>query len=900
MKKILCFAIALLSYSLTSYSQTSLSLSWMKGIGSTNQDQLNASVTDASGNIYVTGYIYGTVAFDPSQPTNTVTSSNTAGYVAKYSSTGALLWVKVFSGTAISVGTAIDIDIANNKVLLAGTLNTGIADFDPSNPNTYTLSASGSGNNLFMATFNANTGACNFVQGLGNAVSNFEVNAIRAASGGDFIIAGAAYTDTNTPINYNPQGPGFSPVPSSSAFEGFIIKYNSSGQLSWGMILGKFDADYVYDLQLDAAGNIYACGSFQGFNVDFNPNGSPTLAASNGGEDMFLAKYNGANGQLIWLNTMGNTDEEALYRLKLDNTGNVVVTGVLKSASMDADPSPTTTVTLTKQGTGSFDMVLAKYAASNGSIVWAKNAGGAGSALITGLRIDSQNNILVCGNFNWTLNFDFLSAAPTVSTISTAPYNDFFVAKYKPNAALDVAKNFGGGLPPGCKVTGILLNASNEIILSGNYAGNVNVDPVATNTLPAYGGADMFLVKYTQCVMPDTPTLTVNSTSVCANKSVTLSISSGNLNSATNWSWANFTCGASSIGSGTSIVVSPAASSTYFVRGEGGCVSSANCASVSVTVIPSKNITGQATSTTVAVDAGKVILYRHEANLSKWDSVTYQNISSTGHYTFTGVNSGNYILLAMPTNTTLMNTYAPSGKGWKNAQMISHSCLTPTNVNINVIPLTNLGNGPGMLIGKIIEGPGYGQKPAGTMAPGNPIGGLTVKGGRNPGGDISAQTRTNPAGEFTLTGFPADVAGETYFVFVDVPGLDTTSTHHRAIVTGSLVHTHLNFVIDSMYIKPYTDVSVKEISINEQIFKVYPNPAQKTVYIEQLVKSKNYNGTEIILLDLYGKKLLDVYRNNMEEENRMELDISKLASGVYFLQFNASGFKQQVKIIKID
>lgn len=84
----------------------------------------------------------------------------------------------------------------------------------------------------------------------------------------------------------------------------------------------------------------------------------------------------------------------------------------------------------------------------------------------------------------------------------------------------------------------------------------------------------------TPCDNPDVPTL-AGTTSFCAGSSTTLSVASGNLNDATAWQWYSGSCGGTSVGSGTSINVTTPG--TYFVRGEGGCVTGGTCQTITVT-----------------------------------------------------------------------------------------------------------------------------------------------------------------------------------------------------------------------------------------------------------------------------------------------------------------------------
>ncbi len=84
---------------------------------------------------------------------------------------------------------------------------------------------------------------------------------------------------------------------------------------------------------------------------------------------------------------------------------------------------------------------------------------------------------------------------------------------------------------------------------------------------------------------PDIPAVAATPDLVCPDGSSTLSITSGNLNGAANWYWYSGSCGGTPIGTGTSISVAPAATTTYYVRGEGGCApAGGSCASITVTL----------------------------------------------------------------------------------------------------------------------------------------------------------------------------------------------------------------------------------------------------------------------------------------------------------------------------
>ena len=72
---------------------------------------------------------------------------------------------------------------------------------------------------------------------------------------------------------------------------------------------------------------------------------------------------------------------------------------------------------------------------------------------------------------------------------------------------------------------------------------------------------------------------------ICNGASTTLSLAGGSLGTSASWSWYSSSCGGILEGAGTSLVVSPTSSTTYYVRAAGTCNTTA-CAAITVTVNP--------------------------------------------------------------------------------------------------------------------------------------------------------------------------------------------------------------------------------------------------------------------------------------------------------------------------
>ncbi len=98
---------------------------------------------------------------------------------------------------------------------------------------------------------------------------------------------------------------------------------------------------------------------------------------------------------------IGGTGQDANYTaITTDGTGNIYAAGVFVG-SVDFDPGP---ATFNLTATGSPSAYVAKYAPS-GELVWARATGG-GRLQARSVAVDSAGNVLVCGGFTGTVDFD--------------------------------------------------------------------------------------------------------------------------------------------------------------------------------------------------------------------------------------------------------------------------------------------------------------------------------------------------------------------------------------------------------------------------------------------------------------------------------------------------------------
>ena len=83
---------------------------------------------------------------------------------------------------------------------------------------------------------------------------------------------------------------------------------------------------------------------------------------------------------------------------------------------------------------------------------------------------------------------------------------------------------------------------------------------------------------------PSDPVSATGSSPICSGKNSTLQVN-GALSAGATWHWYSNSCGGTTVGTGSSIIVSPSANTTYFVRAENNSCFS-NCSSVTINVNP--------------------------------------------------------------------------------------------------------------------------------------------------------------------------------------------------------------------------------------------------------------------------------------------------------------------------
>ena len=415
MKKNLLLFLSVFSF-LTN-AQTVLNSVWMNGFGGVlGNDKIHNSFVDASGNIYITGQTQYSLDIDPGPPFVPVTVNGTHAYFSKFSPNGTMLWSRNFDGESVasSEANAIAVDASGN-VSVAGFFQSGIVDFNLASPGTNTLACNTNAKDMVIVKYSS-SGAFSSMQAIGNSSANIIPTRMKFDNAGDLIVSGHLYQDPSAIVNFNPAGPSYT-VGTNGNTDGFVAKYNSLGVCQFAIAFGSTQNDYCYGMDVDAQNNVYVTGIFRSV-ANFGPLTNTYTIAAVGTEAMLIAKYS-STGALVWANGIGGATAEGGYRLKVDNNSDIVVIGYMISSTLDADPSPTISLNLTKVGSGGIDAIVAKFNAT-GNLIWATNTGGTGEMWPDNVTTDPQNHIYFVEAFEGVTDFDCHAFINTQTAITTS------------------------------------------------------------------------------------------------------------------------------------------------------------------------------------------------------------------------------------------------------------------------------------------------------------------------------------------------------------------------------------------------------------------------------------------------------------------------------------------------
>ncbi len=277
-------------------------LIWAKAVGSSDGDQADDVAIDSDGNIILVGRIAGLATAG----TNTFGAAFASKhFMVKFNGNGDVLWAKTFSdGEGLGAGVAVD---GANNILVTG-------------------AASVSGQNaVTVAKFNSN----GTLQWQTNHLTFFGSGASVAVDGANNVYVTGTFSATNLTI-----GSSVLDNP-AQVFRGFLAKYDSNGSPQWATRVGGRG----YRVSVLNNGTVYTAGFFQTTSTNFDPVSVAIEPSTT--RNAFITKHD-SSGNLSWVRQVAAVGNEILRGITTDSTGIVHVIGEGTTEAMDIDVTPKT------------------------------------------------------------------------------------------------------------------------------------------------------------------------------------------------------------------------------------------------------------------------------------------------------------------------------------------------------------------------------------------------------------------------------------------------------------------------------------------------------------------------------------------------------------------------------
>lgn len=465
----------------------------------TGEQSAQGVATDSAGNVYITGNYRNTVDFDPGPGVLNFTTANAPEvFVAKYTSTGNLVWARSFgTPSGIDEANALAIDSGGN-VWVVGRYQ-GIVDFDPGS-GIANLIAVGDLDG-FVLKLDAN-GAYQWAGSIGG-LNGESLDGVAVDAAGNVLVAG----QFNGTADFDP-GPGTFPLTSllngsTTTFDACLLKLDNAGTFQWakgwgGNSTSSPNGDWARDVATDAAGNAYVHGSFVGAaDLDPGPGTVNVAAGTSFARNIFVSKFD-STGNLAWGRSFVSSSESFAGDIAVDAIGNVYTTGGIQTLT-DFDPGPGAANLAANPSW--VDAYISKLD-TNGNYQWAVDFGNTnGNAEGFSIAVDDNGDVYSVGRISLAAAADFDPSANVFNLASTAS-NDIYVSRLDSGGRYISARRMGG--TGNDRANAVALNpVTNEIFIAGQYTGAADFDPGAGTVLRDTGSTalftdDIFFCKLTQ------------------------------------------------------------------------------------------------------------------------------------------------------------------------------------------------------------------------------------------------------------------------------------------------------------------------------------------------------------------------------------------------------------------
>ncbi|MEM9823134.1 MAG: T9SS type A sorting domain-containing protein [Bacteroidota bacterium] len=370
-------------------------LFWFVHIGGTGNDFIRDIQIDLDGNVYVLGDFESDLEIGSidNLPLSGTSEAEKTYFLAKYNSNGVLQWGNIgnifYSGIDGEElyfdhqASSFDVN-QNGEIIITGHL----------------VDDAGTGSDdVYLYRYDPSGGFITGYRSLGSSLERG--TGVQFGPGGNHIVLTGYFFNELNILNTNEFLFG-------NLSEIFVSKYTNDLDLIWSKSAGSNGEDAAGGVAIDGGNNIFITGLCQN-NASFGP----FTVSTNGGQDFFVAKYNG-NGTIQWIQTGGSDGNDFLSKIEAAPDGSLYLLGSFENNCLFDDNNISI-----QSNNGSKDILFIKYL-SNGAVDCYQTIGSINEDIGGDIAVGQNGLVIVGGAFSNSIQLS--------QTVASNGQTDFFAA----------------------------------------------------------------------------------------------------------------------------------------------------------------------------------------------------------------------------------------------------------------------------------------------------------------------------------------------------------------------------------------------------------------------------------------------------------------------------------------
>lgn len=651
---------------------------WGTYYGEAGNDNMMDTKTDATGNVYITGYANGSANLATVGSHQTFVAGLNDCLLIKFNSIGVRQWATYYGGTGndFAYGCAV---APSGDVYMGGSISVSNASLVTATAHQAVIG--GGTMDGFLAKFNS-TGVRQWATYYGGSGDELIYGCTTDAFGNIFI------SGRTTSTNNIATASGFQTNYLGGTTDGFMAKFSPGGVRRWATYYGSSGTDETFRSCTDATGKVFFAGYTAGTGTLVSTPGThQTVNGGGGNVDAYLVKFDSV-GVRQWATLYGGLGSDYGRACAIDGAGDVYLTGYV--------PFGTTSTIVATAGAfqtnglgGSTEGYLVKFN-STGIRQWGTYISTIANDYLLSCQFDGGSGIYVAGYTNVVTAANVQMSTPGSHQTVIGGLNDGFVNKFNLAGVRQWGTYYGGTQDD--YIQSSCVSSSGAIYITGSTSSPTGISTAGAHQTALNVATDGYLAQLKDCA-GTTFSISGTTGSICAGQTLTLT---GVGTGISTYSW--------STGPTTnSIVVSPTAAVVYSLSGTTSTLGCNYLTSISVSIAPSPTITISATNysicsgnTVILTAAGAVNYTWYPGNnaatsilISPTSSSNYTVIGNSGGCGSTatvGINVTTTPTLVLSSiapvicagNSTLMNAYGATTYSWSTGATTQSVSLSPS------------------------------------------------------------------------------------------------------------------------------------------------------------------------------------------------------------------------------